>query len=256
MLNGGALPSPTDGATWRVGSGQPFLCCNLPRFDRLLGTDHPCVLNQKQDKETPMALQQTFIDHYEILQISPKAGQETIERIYRFMAKKYHPDNQATGNAEKFNLLTTAYKTLAHPEKRAAYDATYESSKNRQWQSIAEACASEGYESDQHIRRIILSILYTQKRAKPSDGGVGIVQLETIMQWPAETLDFHIWYLKEKKMIQRTENGEFGITADGVDKIEAEGLVLRKDRLLTEPKGSSEDYHFTPLLKTPDDFTA
>jgi hypothetical protein len=111
-----------------VGSGQPFLCYNLPRFDRLLGTDHPCVLNQKKIRKTPMALQPSFIDHYEILQISPKAGQETIERIYRFMAKKYHPDNQATGNAEKFNLLTTAYKTLAHPEKRAAYDATYESS--------------------------------------------------------------------------------------------------------------------------------
>jgi curved DNA-binding protein len=198
-------------------------------------------------------MQPTFIDHYEILQISPKADQETIERIYRFQAKKYHPDNQTTGNSEKFNLLTNAYKTLAHAEKRAAYDATYESSKNQQWQSVADAYTSKGYESDQHTRRIILSILYTQKRANPSDGGVGIVQLETIMQWPPETLDFHIWYLKEKKMIQRTENGEFEITAEGVEKIEADGLVLRKDRLLTDPKASSEGYHFTPLLQIPEE---
>jgi curved DNA-binding protein len=178
----------------------------------------------------------------------PQSRSGTIERVYRFLAKKYHPDNQATGDTEKFNILTSAYKTLANSEKRATYDATYESSKNQQWQSIADTFISEGYETDHHIRRMILSILYTKKRGNPSDAGVGVVQLENIMGSPAETLDFHIWYLKEKKLIQRTESGEFGITAEGVDKIESDGLLLRKDRLLTEPKTFTEDYNTAALL--------
>ena len=60
-----------------------------------------------------------FDDYYEYLQISPNADSETIERVYRYLAKKCHPDNRETGNPEKFNLITGAYRTLSDPEKRA-----------------------------------------------------------------------------------------------------------------------------------------
>ncbi|MCK5350483.1 MAG: DnaJ domain-containing protein, partial [Desulfobacula sp.] len=43
-----------------------------------------------------------FDDYYEDLQISPNADLETIERIYRLLAKRYHPDNKRTGNIDKF----------------------------------------------------------------------------------------------------------------------------------------------------------
>lgn len=181
-----------------------------------------------------------FYDYYEHLQISPNADQETIERVHRLLAKKYHTDNDATGNIEKFELITEAYKVLSNPERRAAYDANYENAKNHQWKTIARAFQSEGYESDRHIRKTILSILYTKRREAPDNAGVGIVQLENMMEWPGETLDFHIWYLKEKKLIVRTENGGFEITAEGVDNIERDGLILRKDRLLTEYPESFE----------------
>ena len=39
-----------------------------------------------------------FQDYYEVLQLSPKADQETIDRVYRMLVKRYHPDNQETGN--------------------------------------------------------------------------------------------------------------------------------------------------------------
>jgi curved DNA-binding protein CbpA len=38
-----------------------------------------------------------FTDHYEVLEISPNANSETIERIFRYLASRYHPDNQDTG---------------------------------------------------------------------------------------------------------------------------------------------------------------
>jgi curved DNA-binding protein CbpA len=38
-------------------------------------------------------------DYYEILQVSPLADSETIERVFRHLAKRYHPDNQESGDA-------------------------------------------------------------------------------------------------------------------------------------------------------------
>ncbi|BBO74943.1 molecular chaperone DnaJ [Desulfosarcina widdelii] len=195
-------------------------------------------------------LDKTFCDHYENLQISSNADSETIERVYRLLAKKYHTDNDETGDIEKFETVTNAYKILSNPVTRAAYDAKYEPSKNKQWKAIAQAFKSEGFGSDQHIRRTILSILYTKRREDPSNSGVGIVQLENLMEWPGETLDFHIWYLKERKLIVRTETGGFEITAEGVDTIEREGLVLNNDRLLPESSGLSERREKLRLLES------
>ena len=35
----------------------------------------------------------TSIDHYEVLQVSHRADLQTIQRVYRHLAKRYHPDN-------------------------------------------------------------------------------------------------------------------------------------------------------------------
>ena len=64
----------------------------------------------------------TFTDYYEDLQVDTNANFETIERVYRLLAKRYHPDNNGTGNAGMFNIITTAYRELSDPEKRAAFD--------------------------------------------------------------------------------------------------------------------------------------
>ena len=48
-------------------------------------------------------LSQPFVDFYEVLQLSPRATAETIERVYRLLAKRYHPDNTVTGDAARFS---------------------------------------------------------------------------------------------------------------------------------------------------------
>ena len=74
--------------------------------------------------------QDRYVDYYEDLQVSPNADLETIERVYRLLAKRYHPDNSVTGNSDKFSIITTAYKVLSDIEKRAAFDAKYEDARN------------------------------------------------------------------------------------------------------------------------------
>jgi len=70
-------------------------------------------------------LETKTLDYYEFLQISPHADSETIHRVYRFLAARFHPDNPASGDPEKFFLLKAAYDVLSDPDSRAAYDVEH-----------------------------------------------------------------------------------------------------------------------------------
>jgi curved DNA-binding protein CbpA len=185
-------------------------------------------------------MKHNFEDYYEDLQISPNADNETIERVYRLLAKRYHPDNNGSGSVEKFDIITKAFKVLSQPEKRAAYDATYAENKDRFMRTYAKVSSSSDFASDSHIRRQILSVLYIERRQDPEKAGVGLWRLERVLGWPEKMLEFHTWYLKEKKWIERTDNGGFAITAVGVDEFEKDGMILGKDRLLPETIDSDD----------------
>jgi hypothetical protein len=176
--------------------------------------------------------QNGFNNYYEDLQVSSNADIETIERVYRLLAKRYHPDNNGTGKSEKFNIITTAYRELSDPVKRAAFDVKYEKEQARQFKNLSEASDSDGFETDQKIRYSILSILYIEIRKDPSYPGIGLWQLEKFLGWPEKILEFHTWYLKEKGWIKRTDTGGYAITASGVDVVEEDELTLGKDRLI------------------------
>jgi curved DNA-binding protein CbpA len=182
---------------------------------------------------------EAFIDYYEILQLSQTADQETIERVYRLLAKRYHPDNKNTGDAEKFDALVKAYRALSDPERRAGYDVKYEAGNSHQWNIFSPASPSEGAEEDRKTYRAILSMLYTARRRDAGNAGVGIFQMEKLLGVPDKYLEFHIWYLREKGWIQRVENGGFAITVSGVDAVIENDLPLKKDRLLPAPEESS-----------------
>ena len=172
-----------------------------------------------------------FIDFYEILQVSGNADPDTIDRVYRLLAKRYHPDNSATGNPERFRELTDAFKVLSDPEKRAAYDARYDAGKKDQWSTFLQAPMS-GVEGDRRTQQLILSLLYKLRRQGPSNPGMGGFELENYLQLTESQLEFSIWYLKAKGLIGVTEAGKYAITVEGVDWISERDPMLRKDRLI------------------------
>lgn len=67
---------------------------------------------------------------YDILEVSRKASKEIIEKAYKTLAKKYHPDVQSVANKasaeEMMKKINHAYNVLSDDEKRREYDRQLE----------------------------------------------------------------------------------------------------------------------------------
>lgn len=63
-------------------------------------------------------------DHYSLLELQKNCSQEDIEKAYKKLALRYHPDRNPGDNAavEKFMLIQSAYEILRDPQKRSQYD--------------------------------------------------------------------------------------------------------------------------------------
>lgn len=63
---------------------------------------------------------------YELLEVSENASKEIIEKAYKVLAKKYHPDLQAEGEKleaeKKMKQINEAYEVLSDETKRKEYD--------------------------------------------------------------------------------------------------------------------------------------
>lgn len=67
-------------------------------------------------------------NYYEILQINQNASPEIIDKAYKTLAKKYHPDLQNESNKKHYEeilkQINEAYEILSNPEKRLLYNQT------------------------------------------------------------------------------------------------------------------------------------
>lgn len=101
-------------------------------------------------------------NYYEILQVNKKASQEIIAKVYKTLAKKYHPDanpNNKEESEKKFKEISEAYDILSDEAKRAEYDQEleeFESESNEQTVSLTDFIALQSYckELEQKLQNI------------------------------------------------------------------------------------------------------
>lgn len=93
-------------------------------------------------------------NYYEILEVNETASEETISKVYKFLAKKYHPDvnpeNKEFAEA-KFKEISEAYEILSNAEKRASYDTELKEFKESQTTSV-------DYEDYQNLKNYCIEL--------------------------------------------------------------------------------------------------
>lgn len=73
-------------------------------------------------------------NYYDILQVNRNASPEIIEKAYKTLAKKYHPDLQIEENKKQseeiLKKINEAYEVLSNPEKKQIYDESLDRQTN------------------------------------------------------------------------------------------------------------------------------
>lgn len=106
--------------------------------------------NEEDEMETPL-------DYYETLGLKHSAGPSRIERAYRSLSLRYHPQNYAgsdgKANETRFAHISEAYQVLSDPEKRRKYDEYLmkNNDKFREYQKQAGVKAREEARKWKHL---------------------------------------------------------------------------------------------------------
>ena len=79
-------------------------------------------------------------DYYEVLGVARDASEGDLQRAYRKLARKFHPDiSEAPDAEERFKELGAAYEVLKHPDHRKLYDQYGEN-----WKAVSQGGAPPG----------------------------------------------------------------------------------------------------------------
>lgn len=168
-----------------------------------------------------MAQEKPQVDFYEVLQVSISAEPETINRVFRMLAQRYHPDNQQTGNENLFRTILEAYNVLSDPEKRARYDLIHQQQRKDRWRLVAAGQNAENdFEMEEVVRLTMLEALYTQRRLEPTNPGIFYRDFEKLTGRPREHLEFAVWYLQQKRFVTLDDKSRLQLTVEGAEHLE------------------------------------
>jgi curved DNA-binding protein CbpA len=187
----------------------------------------------RQEQQPSVRDEEPVEDYYDILQLSPKADLDTIHRVYRILAQRFHPDNVETGSDKLFRRVLEAYRVLSDPEKRAAYDAGHGKLLKAKWRLLESLSDGSTMEGEKAKRQGILLLLYSRRVNNPTHPGLGTHELEDLLGIPREHLEFSIWFLKEAGFVTRGDNGRVAITYKGVEAAELEPMKAPAHRMIT-----------------------
>tara|TARA_B100001057_G_scaffold425028_1_gene448164 strand:- start:26 stop:610 length:585 start_codon:yes stop_codon:yes gene_type:complete len=185
-----------------------------------------------------MVNQDDFVDYYDLLKVNRDASPRTLEVAYHYYAKLYHPDSHETANVDSFAAVIEAYKILRDPEERAKYDekhAAIVGVRDNAFFLDDDMGISEGTAiGDAEIHAKILRQLYKRRRECVSEAGIAGWLLQEALGCSDDELDFHVWYLTSKGLLNKTEQGTLAITIEGVDHVIATSQGAKAAKLLIE----------------------
>ncbi len=141
-----------------------------------------------------------------------------------------HPQ---TRDRSRFDVIVEAHNTLRDPVRRAQYDINFHVQSSARLK-LADEVNSTKIWQDTDLQNKLLSVLFVKCRQNVHDPGVDHLELERLTRCPTEHLEFHLWYLREKGWVKRTESGRLAITVEGVDRVNSQHERKATNNLLSD----------------------
>ena len=178
-------------------------------------------------------------DAYETLQLSPNAHPAMVTRAFRVLAAMYHPDNDHTGDRTRFESVVEAYRLLSDPVRRAVYDRERLSSPLSGTDRSTRTGETAGAQpaSERRLRLMILTTLYNTRRTSLGKPGLSMWVLAELTDATLDAIQFSVWYLRGKKLIESDGDDGVAITVSGVDYVETNEQLMSD--LLSLPERSA-----------------
>jgi curved DNA-binding protein len=196
-----------------------------------------------------------FVDYYEFLMISPQADRAMVEWAARLMLARYGKMNEKQADEQKYNLVKEAYRTLADPKRRAAYDIERLELTEKPAAKAVEGGVSalpariDGEAIDpasihieltaniddvrlqKRIRGGIMSALYDVILTRPRNPELGRAEIARAVGISIDEMEFAIWYCREQGLLRTTAQGLYSISTRGVDWVEGGGVAHLSEKL-------------------------
>ena len=149
-------------------------------------------------------------DHHALLRAGVAGDAEGLDRLYRALAFRYHPDNRESGNVEIFLRIREAYRILSPSQ---TYQGDVEIAKPLKTIGLqAELCALKDK------RLAILGLLCQRRIDDYRNAFVSPGELESLTGMSAAEVGFILWYLREKGAVSLCDSSpDYTISAVGVD---------------------------------------
>ena len=161
-----------------------------------------------------------FVNWYEILGVPPDANDETLKRVFHLVASRFHPDNQDSGDLDRFLNVKTAFEVLSDEQRRKEFDEELRVHNKEPLPIFLSREFADGVGGEHNRRLGMLCLLYNQRKLNPIVPGLSVLQLERLMFMPREHLEFTVWYLKQKKLVGVDDRSSLTITSEGIDFVE------------------------------------
>ena len=201
-----------------------------------------------------------LIDYYEFLMISPQADRAMVEWAVRLMLTRYGKKNEQQADAEKYELVKEAYRTLADPKRRAAYDKERAQSLRPAPEAAPASAAPsalperleggpidpqtvrveltatlEDVRLQKRLRQAIMSSIYDVIITRPRNPELGRAEIARAIGVRIDEIEFAIWYLRERELLRTTSQGLYAISTAGVDWVENGGVQHLSEKTAPQP---------------------
>lgn len=150
-------------------------------------------------------------DHHELLRAGVAGDAERLDRVYRALAFRYHPDNGDSGDSEIFLRISETYRILSVSKPRPEREIARHDGTN--WQT--------GLRLLKDKRAALLGLLCQRRMSDYRNAFVSPGELESLTGMTPDEIGFTLWYLREKGAVTGSDSSpDYSISAAGVDLLE------------------------------------